>query len=86
MFPPLTFFKYTYMHQANLSAARVFLAASTKFNVLEEALVSALQHMKDHKNASIQEALVAGLMDWDVPGLIDQWEQEQRMTEDTLPF
>jgi hypothetical protein len=74
------------MHQANLLAARLFLASASKFNVLEEALVSALQHMKDQKNASIGEALMVGLMDWDVPRMVEEWEQEQQLKEDSLPF
>lgn len=71
------------MHTADLSAAKLFITAATKFNVLEEAVVSALEHMKHHKNASVQEALVVGLLDWDVHKQIEAWEQEQ---QDMLPF
>lgn len=75
------------MHtQSNLSAAKIFVAAATKFNVLEEAIVSALDHMKHHKNASIEEALTVGLMDWDVPKQIEAWEIEQQNYYDSLPF
>lgn len=74
------------MHTANLSAAKMFLTAATKFNVLEEALISALNHMKHHKNASIQEALMVGLLDWDIHRQIDAWELEQQQVEDSLPF
>lgn len=75
------------MHtEADLAAIRVFLAACERFMVTEEAILSALNHMKQHKNASIQEALTVGLMDWDVPRQIDAWETEQQNIEDSLPF
>lgn len=72
--------------ESNLSAVKVFIAAATKFGVLEEALVSAMDHLKHHKDASIEEALSVGLMDWDVHKMIDQWEKEQQDIEDSLPF
>lgn len=75
------------MHtEADLAAIRVFLAASERFMVTEEAFLSALNHMKHHKNASIQEALTVGLMDWDVHRQVDAWELEQQNIEDSLPF
>jgi hypothetical protein len=75
------------MHtESNFAAAKMFLTAATKFNVLEEALISALRHMKEHKNASVQEALTVGLLDWDVHRQIEAWETEQQNIEDSLPF
>lgn len=71
---------------SNLAAVKMFTTAASKFNVLEEAIIAALQHLKNQPNASIEEALTVGLMDWDVPLRIQEWEKQQQDIEDSLPF
>ena len=60
----------------NIEMVKMFTTTASRFNVLNEAILSAMDHLKQHKDASIAEALCVGLMDWDVDYQIEKLEKE----------